>query len=99
MYTIQALWTQAREQLDITTIIFANQKYSILEIEFGRVGAHNPGPKARSMLELTNPELNWVSLADGMGVPARRVRTAEEFTAAMEASLATSGPFLIEAML
>ncbi|MEE8400367.1 MAG: acetolactate synthase large subunit [Desulfobacterales bacterium] len=99
MYTIQALWTQAREQLDVTTIIFANQKYSILEIEFGRVGAHNPGPKARSMLELTNPELKWVSLADGMGVPATRVRTAEEFTAAMEASLATSGPSLIEAML
>ena len=99
MYTNQALWTQARERLDVTTIIFANQKYSILQIEFGRVGAHNPGPKAMSMLDLTNPELNWVSLADGMGVPAWRVRTVEEFVVALRESLATSGPTLIEAML
>jgi len=99
MYTNQALWTQARERLDVTTIIFANQKYSILQIEFGRVGAHNPGPKAMSMLDLTNPELNWVSLADGMGVPAWRVRTVEEFVVALQESLATSGPTLIEAML
>ncbi|MEM9620623.1 MAG: acetolactate synthase large subunit [Pseudomonadota bacterium] len=99
MYTNQALWTQARERLDVTTIIFANQKYSILQIEFGRVGAHNPGPKAMSMLDLTNPELNWVSLAEGMGVPAWRVHTVEEFVAALRASLATSGPSLIEAML
>jgi len=99
MYTNQALWTQAREQLDVTTIIFANQKYSILQIEFGRVGAHNPGPKAMSMLDLSNPELNWVSLANGMGVPAWRVHTVEEFVKALQASLATSGPSLIEAML
>lgn len=99
MYTNQALWTQAREQLDVTNIIFANQKYSILQIEFGRVGAHNPGPKAMSMLDLSNPELNWVSLADGMGVPAWRVRTVEEFVAALLESLATPGPTLIEAML
>ncbi len=99
MYTNQALWTQAREKLDVTTIIFANQKYSILQIEFGRVGAHNPGPKAMSMLDLSNPELNWVSLANGMGVPAWRVHTVEEFVSALQASLATSGPSLIEAML
>ena len=99
MYTNQALWTQAREKLDITNIIFANQKYSILQIEFGRVGAHNPGPKAMSMLDLTNPELNWTSLAHGMGVPAWRVSTVEEFTAAFLDSLATPGPSLIEAML
>ena len=99
MYTNQALWTQAREQLDVTTIIFANQKYSILQIEFGRVGAHNPGPKAMSMLDLSNPELNWVSLADGMGVPAWRVRTVAEFVTALQESLATPGPTLIEAML
>ena len=83
----------------MTNIILANQKYSILQIEFGRVGAHNPGPKAMSMLDLSNPELNWVSLADGMGVPAWRVRTVEEFVAALQASLATAGPSLIEAML
>ena len=62
MYTLQALWTQARENLNVTTIIFANRKYAILQIEFGRVGAHNPGPKAMSMLDLSNPDLNWVSL-------------------------------------
>jgi len=99
MYTNQALWTQAREKLDITNIIFANQTYSILQIEFGRVGAHNPGPKAMSMLDLSNPELNWVSLAHGMGVPAWRVHTVEEFVAAYLESLATPGPTLIEAML
>ena len=99
MYTVQALWTQARERLDVTTIIFANQKYSILQIEFGRVGAHNPGPKAMSMLDLGNPELNWVSLAEGMGVPAWRVKTAEEFNKALAESLRTAGPTLIEAMI
>ena len=99
MYTVQALWTQARERLDVTTIIFANQKYSILQIEFGRVGAHNPGPKAMSMLDLGNPELNWVSLAEGMGVPAWRVKTAEEFNKALAESLRTTGPTLIEAMI
>jgi acetolactate synthase-1/2/3 large subunit len=99
MYTVQALWTQAREQLDVTTIIFANQKYSILQIEFGRVGAHNPGPKAMSMLDLTNPELNWVSLAEGMGVPAWRVTTAEEFNKALAQSLGSPGPSLIEAII
>ena len=99
MYTLQALWTQARENLDVTTIIFANQKYSILQIEFARVGAHNPGPKAMSMLDLGNPELNWVSLSEGMGVPAWRVHTAEQFNKALAESLRSSGPSLIEAIL
>jgi acetolactate synthase-1/2/3 large subunit len=67
MYTVQALWTQAREKLDITTIIFSNRRYGILQVEFGRVGAHNPGPKAMSMLELTNPDLDWVKLGRGHG--------------------------------
>lgn len=98
MYTVQALWTQAREQLDVTTIIFANRKYSILQVEFARVGA-KPGPKAMSMLELTNPELSWVQLAQGMGVTAWRATTADEFNAALAASLRTSGPSLIEAMI
>lgn len=98
MYTVQALWTQAREQLDVTTIIFANRKYSILQVEFARVGA-KPGPKAMSMLELTNPELSWVQLAQGMGVTAWRATSAEEFNAALAASLRTPGPSLIEAMI
>ena len=99
MYTNQAVWTQAREKLDMTNIIFANQEYSILQIEFGRVGAHNPGPNAMSMLDLTNPGLNRVSLANGMGVPAWRVSTVEEFATAYPESPATPGPSLIEAML
>ncbi len=99
MYTVQALWTQAREQLDITTIVFANQKYAILQIEFARVGAHEPGPKAISMLDLTNPALGWTDLAKGMGVPAWRVETAEEFNSALAAALSEPGPSLIEALI
>lgn len=99
MYTPQALWTQARERLDVTTVIFANRKYAILQIEFGRVGAHNPGPKAMSMLDLGNPALDWVSLAAGMGVPGVRVTTAEAFNRAFEGALGERGPFLIEAVL
>jgi acetolactate synthase-1/2/3 large subunit len=99
MFTLQALWTQAREKLDVTTIVFSNRKYMILQIEFARVGAHDPGPKAMSMMDLTNPELNWVSLADGMGVPGWRATTAEEFNKALAASLGEPGPSLIEAMI
>ena len=99
MYTNQALWTQAREQLNVTTIIFANQKYSILQIEFGRVGAHNPGPKAMSMLDLTNPEIRWTDIAKGMGVPAWRVTTVSEFAEAFQRAQASPGPALIEAIV
>ena len=99
MYTVQALWTQARESLDITTVIFSNRRYAILQVEFDRVGAHRPGPKATSMLELNDPELDWVAMATGMGVPAARATTAEEFNDLLAASFATPGPFLIEAMV
>jgi acetolactate synthase-1/2/3 large subunit len=99
MYTVQALWTQVRENLNITTIIFANRKYAILQVEFGRVGAHNPGPKAMSMLDLTKPELNWVSMAEGMGMPAWRATSLEQFNQALKASMQIQGPSLIEAML
>lgn len=99
MYTLQALWSQAREGLDVTNIIFNNGKYAILQFEFDRVGAHSPGPKAMSMLDLTNPALDWVSLATGMGVPAERATTAAEFNAALAKSIATPGPTLIEAVI
>jgi acetolactate synthase-1/2/3 large subunit len=99
MYTVQALWTQVRENLNVTTIIFANRKYAILQVEFGRVGAHNPGPKAMSMLDLTKPELNWVSIAEGLGMPAWRATSLEQFNQALKVSLETQGPSLIEAML
>jgi acetolactate synthase-1/2/3 large subunit len=99
MYTVQALWTQARESLDITTVIFSNRRYAILQVEFDRVGAHRPGPKATSMLELNDPELDWVAMATGMGVPAARATTADEFNDLLVASFATPGPFVIEAMV
>ncbi|MEQ9225673.1 MAG: acetolactate synthase large subunit [Parvibaculum sp.] len=99
MYTLQALWTQAREKLDVTNVIFANRSYAILNIELMRVGAENPGPKALSMLDLHNPELNWVQLGQGMGVESVRVETAEEFAEAFSSAMKQKGPRLIEVML
>lgn len=99
MYTLQALWTQAREKLDVVNVIFANRSYAILNIELARVGAGNPGPKALSMLDLHNPELNWVHLAEGMGVEATRVETAEDFIDAYTSALKAKGPRLIEVMI
>lgn len=99
MYTLQALWTMAREQLDITVVIFSNRKYAILQVEFMRVGAHNPGPKAMSMLDLSNPDLNWVQLAQGMGLEASRATTVAEFNTQIESALRHRGPRLIEAVI
>lgn len=102
MYTISALWTQARENLDVTTVIFNNGAYDILRIELQRVGAENaesPGPKALDLLDLGRPTIDFVKVAEGMGVPARRATTAEELTAAMLAAFAEPGPHLIEAVV
>ena len=99
MYTLQALWTMAREALDVTTVIFNNGSYAILNIELMRVGVQNPGPKALSMLDLKNPAIEWTKLSEGMGVPAVRVDTAEGFHAALKDALAHKGPRLIEAMI
>ncbi|MDP3906462.1 acetolactate synthase large subunit [Novosphingobium sp.] len=99
MYTNQALWTMAREKLDVTTILLNNGSYAILNIELMRVGVQNPGPKALSMLDLKHPEINWAEISTGMGVPAVRVSTAEEFREALADALAAKGPHLIEALL
>jgi acetolactate synthase I/II/III large subunit len=123
MYTLSSLWTQAREGLDVTNVIFNNGSYAILGMELGRVGAQAPespespespgapgssgsagssggwGSAARSLLDLTRPDLDFVSLAGGLGVPAGRARTAGEFAALLRRSLAEPGPFLIEAMV
>ncbi|HNN56532.1 MAG TPA: acetolactate synthase large subunit [Novosphingobium sp.] len=99
MYTVQALWTMAREKLDVTTIILNNGSYAILNIELMRVGVQNPGPKALEMLDLRNPAINWSQISEGMGVPATRVDTAEGFRAALADALAHKGPRLIEALL
>jgi acetolactate synthase-1/2/3 large subunit len=99
MYTMQALWTQAREGLDVTTVVLANGSYAILELELSRVGAGAAGTRARRMLDIGDPSLDFVALAGGMGVPASRAGTAEEFTEQLERSFATPGPALIEAAL
>ena len=99
MYTLQALWTQAREKLDVTTVIFANRAYAILNVELSRVGALNVGPKALSMLDLRNPDLDFVKLAEGMGVEASRAETLEDFDAQFSAAMDQTGPRLIEVVL
>ncbi len=98
MYTLQGLWTQAREGLNVTTIIFANRSYEILKGELLRVGA-NPGPTALDMLDLRRPDLDFCALARGMGVPSQRVEDAAELHRAIAASVREPGPMLIEAML
>jgi acetolactate synthase-1/2/3 large subunit len=99
MYTLQALWTQARESLNVVTVIFANRTYRILQGELRNVGGKEPGPKASAMLRLDEPPLDWVSLAAGMGVPAIRVASADGFVAALRRGIAEPGPFLIEAAI
>lgn len=99
MYTPQSLWTQAREGLDVTTIVFANRSYRILLGEFAAVGAGAPGQRARDMLEIGRPDLDMVGLARSMGVPGRRVDSLEDFCDALAAALAAEGPKLIEVML
>jgi acetolactate synthase-1/2/3 large subunit len=99
MYTLQALWTQARESLNVTTVLCNNRSYRILQVELARAGVTEPGRKARSLTSLSNPDIEWISLARGMGVAGVRVETAEALTRELERSLATPGPTLIEMML
>ncbi len=99
MYTIQALWTMAREQLNVTTIIFNNASYSVLNIELERVGAEEVGAKAKSQLDLRGPVMNFAEMAHGMGVHAVRVDTAEGMAKAMEYALSMPGAHLIEVMI
>ena len=99
MYTISALWTQAREGLDVTTVIFSNRSYAILGMELGRVGAAAAGDASRSLLDLSRPDLDFVALATGMGVPATRAATAPEFATQLRQALAEPGPHLIEALV
>jgi acetolactate synthase-1/2/3 large subunit len=99
LYTVQALWTQAREGLDVTTVVLANRSYGILNLELSRVGAGAGGPQARRMLDLTEPTVDFVAVAEGLGVHAARATTADELTKHLEAALSTPGPSLIEAVL
>lgn len=99
MYTIQSLWTMARENLDICVIILANRKYQILQVELARVGAQSMNKKTLDMLDIGNPDLNFVQMAEGMGVKAARATTAEEFNKLYTEALAQRGPRLIEAIM
>ena len=99
MYTIQSLWTIVAEQLDVTTVILNNGSYAILNIELERVGAGKVGPKAKAQLDISKPEIDFVSIAKGMGMPAERTRTAEEFNAALEKAFREPGPHLIDAIV
>lgn len=99
MYTIQSLWSTAREQLDVTTIVFNNRSYAILNIELQRVGARQSGSQARALMDLQNPPIDFVQLAKGMGVQAVRVTTTEELNAAMAQAMHMRGPFLIDAVV
>ena len=98
-YTVQGLWTMVRENLDVVVVIFANHAYRILNIELARTKAGNAGPQARRLLDLGDPRMDWVSMANGFGMSATRCETAEGFDEALAKALAKGGPQLIEAVL
>jgi acetolactate synthase-1/2/3 large subunit len=99
MYTIQSLWTIVAEKLNVVTVVMNNGSYAILNIELERVGAEKVGPKAKAQLDISEPGIDFVSIAHGMGMPAERVRTAEEFNKALETAFRDGGPYLIDAVV
>jgi len=99
MYTLQALWTMAREKLNVTVVIFSNRRYRILDVEMKRTGAGELGPLANNMLDIGRPALDWVKLAEGAGVEASRATTTREFEDQFTGALRASGPRLVEAVL
>ena len=99
MYTNQALWTMAREDLDVCIVIYNNSSYAVLNMELMRVGVDNPGERAKSMLELTNPGLEWTKISEGMGVKAGQATTTAEFETLFKEAMQTKGPRLIEVVL
>jgi acetolactate synthase-1/2/3 large subunit len=99
LYTIQSLWTMAREQLNVTVVIFNNRSYAILNMELARVGARSAGPEAKAQLDLSQPDIDFVELGKGFGVPSRRVETGEQLAEAVGRALAEPGPHLVEAVI
>ena len=99
MYTVQSLWTMVRENLDVTVVLLNNSSYAILNIEMERVGVTNPTEKARSLLDLSNPTIDWVKIAQGMGMAAQRVETVADFDREFADSMQQQGPRLIEVIL
>jgi acetolactate synthase-1/2/3 large subunit len=99
LYTIQSLWTMAREQLNVTIVLFNNRSYEILNVELARVGAKQAGPKATAQLDLSEPDIDFVQIAGGFGVPAERVHTAEALLGSLGRAVAEPGPRLIEVLV
>jgi acetolactate synthase I/II/III large subunit len=99
MYTLQALWTMARESLNVVTVVFANRSYAVLKREFSYLGVGEPGPRATRMFDIGNPDLDWVQLSKGMGVPAERVTSIEGFAQSLRKGFESNGPSLIEVPL
>ncbi len=99
MYTVQSLWTQAREGLNVKTLICSNRSYNIIKVELQRAGHTNPGPRALSFTDLAKPPIDWVNLSRGMGVPAAAVNTAEDLARELKTALREPGPCLIEMIL
>ena len=99
LYTIQALWTQAREQLNVTTVLINNAAYAILRMELARTGAVEQGDRAARMLDLSDPTPDFTKISEGLGVPATRVEKAEDLDTALRRAYAEPGPHLIEAIL
>ena len=99
LYTLQYLWTAAREKLDLTTVIFSNRQYNVLEVEYMRTGKAEVDEKSAQLFDLSNPELDFVALAQGFGVPGSQARTCEEFDRALNAAEQTDGPYLIDLLI
>lgn len=99
LYTLQALWSIARENANVTTVVCANRRYRILQVELARAGIKDPGPKVQALTDLARPVIGWAELAKGFGIPACSVHTDSEFAGALVRALAESGPNLIEAVL
>ena len=99
MYTIQALWTMARENLDITAVIFANRDYSILQMEYARMGFDPSNPNIQPLMSLENPSIQFAELGTSMGVPSARCESADEFHVAFQKAVNHAGPNLIEVVL
>jgi acetolactate synthase I/II/III large subunit len=99
MYTLQGLWSMARENLRVTTVIFSNRAYAVLKREFAGLGVGEPGERAQRLFDIGHPDLDWVALAKGLGVPGKRVTSLEEFGAALKAGFESDGPSLIEVPL
>ncbi|HMS81065.1 MAG TPA: thiamine pyrophosphate-dependent enzyme, partial [Burkholderiaceae bacterium] len=99
MYTVQSLWTMAREGLDVTVLVFANRAYRILQGEYAGVGAGTPGPRASDLMSLERPAIDWVAMARSMGVEAGRATDLGALSRELARGLASKGPYLIEAVL